>query len=740
MAKAIGWLLDTYIQGQRAVLWLLTSTGQVLALTDTYTPSFFLLPKNDTALTALIQRIQAIPYIEATEITEKHVELGPMPPRRVLRVTIDHVKHYKPILNKLEAAPEIRASYNTDLLHIQRYLFTRLGIAPSRKVEIEYTTDKRLINVTSRDDARAIAPPPFRTLIFDVHSKSSNPIQGLSRKPITQISVQYGNQKQILDGDEATVLEKFATILETVNPDILVCPTFSQTITQLTMRSRQLHLHLPLHRHIPNVPETDSHVHQVPGRVGVNYHDFHSYGLAGLVERARFSVLPLGIAAQWSANRVIDSRNCFELAQRGYVIPKNKGWYEYIRRIDNMIDRDRGGIILAPQIGQVHANVAELDFESQYPHLIVSHGLSYETVTPDGVDATTAPLLAHVTKGTLDRRLWFKRLRQRHPRNSVEWQWCEQRQLALKMILVCLYGTSGCCWNRFGNVLCFEEINHRSRKVVVQTKNLAQRHGFEVIYADTDSLFVKKPTATRADYEALSQIISRHIGLPIALDHHYKFLLLLPLESDPLGVMDAQKRYFGLLTDGQLVTRGIEIRRHDCPRFIKTFQTQLIRHLFEVNTVDTVKQEGLQNALSYIHQTLNAITRQEIAPEELIISKILRKPLTTYTQQSPHVAAARNLVQQGQHISDGDVIDFIYVNARHSNPLRRVIPTDLCEIPYYDAEKYQDLILDAAETVLATFGFARHLFLEKRGKNTTDPTRQKKLLSMCDLFEKRRGK
>ncbi len=729
VAKTIGWFLDAYIQGRRAVLWLLTSTRQVLALTDTYSPSFFLLPKNEAALTALIQRAQAIPHIEATEITEKHVELG-HPPQRVLQVTIDHVKHYKPVLNKLEVTPEVRASYNTDLLHIQRYLCTQLGVAPSRKVELEYTADKHVIKVTSVDDAREIAPPPFRTLIFDVHAKPSSPIQHThAQSPITQINVQYHNQEQRLYGDEPTVLEKFATIVETVDPDILVCPALSQTITHLTTRSQRLQLRFTLGRHLRRVSETTPCVHQMPGRVGVSYRDFHSCGLAGLVERARFSVLPLGIAAQWSANRIIDSRNCFELAQQGYVIPKNEGWYAYIRRMDNMIDRDRGGIILAPQIGQIHANVAELDFESQYPHLIVSHGLSYETVTPDGVAATTAPLLTHVTKDTLDRRLWFKRHRQHHPRNSVEWQWCEQRQLALKMILVCLYGTSGCCWNRFGNVLCFEEINHQSRKVIVQTKNLVQQNGFEVIYADTDSLFVKKPTATRAEYDALSQKISRHIELPIALDHHYKFLLMLPLESDQLGVMEAQKRYFGLLTDGQVVTRGIEIRRHDCPRFIKTFQTQLIRHLFETTTVSAAEQEGLQSALSYICQTLDAIARHEITPEELIISKVLRKPLNTYTQQSSHVAAAKNLAQHGQHANDGDVIDFIYVNAQHPNPLRRVIPTDLYKAPYYDAEKYRELILDAAETVLATFGFSRHLFFENIAENTLDQRGQKKLLN-----------
>ena len=74
----------------------------------------------------------------------------------------------------------------------------------------------------------------------------------------------------------------------------------------------------------------------------------------------------------------------------------------------------------------------------------------------------------------------------------------------------------------------------------------------------------------------LATEIERRTGLPIALDHHYRFLVLLPLESDPAGNMEAQKHYFGVLTDGELVARGIEMRHHDTPRFIMEFQRNLI--------------------------------------------------------------------------------------------------------------------------------------------------------------------
>jgi hypothetical protein len=46
--------------------------------------------------------------------------------------------------------------------------------------------------------------------------------------------------------------------------------------------------------------------------------------------------------------------------------------------------------------------------------------------------------------------------------------------------------------------------------------------------------------------------------------------------------------------------------------------------------------------------------------------------------------------------------------SKHNNPLHRVAPIEnLNSLPPYDKEKYKEMILDAAETVLGFFGFDR---------------------------------
>jgi DNA polymerase elongation subunit (family B) len=117
------------------------------------------------------------------------------------------------------------------------------------------------------------------------------------------------------------------------------------------------------------------------------------------------------------------------------------------------------------------------------------------------------------------------------PKDSTEYVWCEQRVNSLKNILVCLYGSTGSLWNRYGNVLAFEEINRLSREVLIKTKDIVQGLGYDLVYADTDSVFIKR-TDSALDYNQLIDTLSMQTGLSISVDYHYKFLVLLPLEAD----------------------------------------------------------------------------------------------------------------------------------------------------------------------------------------------------------------
>ena len=711
MNREVGWILDTYVQNEKAVIWLRSERGKALKLIDSYSPRFYIRTRNEEGGRTLFQRLQDLPHVKGIVFVEKYTVLGDDKRRKLLCVTLDGISKYKQLVTAIESSPHVKVLYNTDLLHVQRYLFTKLRVAPMSKVEIEYDAQQKINSVEPVDDSKDVAIPPFTVLLFDVHADPSFLPPDPQRDPITTLEVKCGSEEEVLRGGEQVILEQFASLVKGYDPEFLICPQSRKTINYLFERVRRLKLDLRFGRDGRSCERITRPIpYGLLGRVVLDYEYYESYGIAGLVERTRFSFLPPGIASRWTANRIIDSRNCYELLKRGYVIPKNTGYYKYVRTVAEAVDRDRGGLIFAPKIGMMYENVAELDFESQYPHLIVHDGLSYETLTPQGLIARDDALLPHVTRQFLDRRLWFKRLRKTYDKRSQERRWCEQRQLALKMILVCLYGTSGCCWNRFGNVRCFEEINRRSREILVKTKNFVQQRGFEAVYADTDSIFVKEKGATKEDYNGLCGEIHQHVGLPIALDHHYKYLLFLPLESDPSGNTGAQKHYFGILTNGELVTRGIETRRHDCPPFIKKFQNKLIQTLFDAKTSDEVYGVGYRNAVNFIDETIDKLMNREVSPTELVISKILRKPLSERVRMFPHVSAAVNLSQQGKAIKGGDVVGFVYVNARHRNPLRRVAPIEIYDSEYYDREKYRALVLDAAETVLSTFGFSRRQF------------------------------
>jgi hypothetical protein len=96
----------------------------------------------------------------------------------------------------------------------------------------------------------------------------------------------------------------------------------------------------------------------------------------GLIERARFGFLPLGIAARYGMNRLIDSRNCYTLIHKGFVIPaSHHRAFEPIRTLEEIHVKDKAGMIFSPSVG-LHENVVVLDYENEYANLIIKNNKS----------------------------------------------------------------------------------------------------------------------------------------------------------------------------------------------------------------------------------------------------------------------------------------------------------------------------------------------------------------------------
>ena len=409
MSNCIGWLFDVYIEHDQAVLWIKTIDKQILKLIDSYQPSLYILPRNESDGLQLFQILSQQDMMvdkvrwENDKLTNlfDHDCTTTKKKEKLICVYLQSTQYYTPILKLLEKDQRVKQFFNTDLSHIQQYLFTKLGIEPTSKVKVEYDGTK-LLGITKVDDEKEVSPPLFSLLYFDVETFSG---KIASEDPIRTINVRYednGAKEQepisFQSNNESTILQDFSSYLQAKDPDIVVCmgESESKIFHYLFSRIKKLGLDLQFGREVSandlmNFKRPVSS--WIKGRIclescdgdgdgvrinGTQQSAFDSFGFAGLIERSRFGFLPLGMAARYSINRLIDSRNGFQLIQRGFVISNNTKYgisnnnnHEHIRTIEQIVSRDKGGMIISPQIG-LHENVVSLDCGSKYANLCKS--------------------------------------------------------------------------------------------------------------------------------------------------------------------------------------------------------------------------------------------------------------------------------------------------------------------------------------------------------------------------------
>jgi len=278
-------------------------------------------------------------------------------------------------------------------------------------------------------------------------------------------------------------------------------------------------------------------------------------------------------------------------------------------------------------------------------------------------------------------------------------------------MLVVVYGYSGCYANRFANVRVFQEINRQARRAMVTALRTAQAHGYSVVYGPFDSIFVKRRDASRDDYACLAQTITEATGLPMRLDRHFTYLVLLTKTTDPQVVV--ANRYYGKLTDGSLFYRGIELRRHDTPPYINQMQRAMMDAMFSHRDAGTVEREGVPEARRIADEARRNVEQGRVDPLELVISKRLRRDLKEYRARQPHIVAA----MLG---ADKDMAEYILLNVENANPFTRVMPASLVDPghSYYDKKKYSELVRRAAWNLLRPFIKSEDLIEGRRLKTS----------------------
>lgn len=711
-----GWILDAYIENDEAILWIKMEDGIVIKLFDEYGPSFYIEPKNQQNSSDLIQILSDLPVVSEVKKENKFTRFNDRK-TELIHVKAPTIRHYNllsKILHHEKMAERINKTYNNNLSHLQRYLFTQLNIELSSKVIVEYD-DQNLVSIKNLEDDEIKSP--FDVIHVEIILQSQSQVLDLDDS-IKQINVKFGTEPTVVfEGEESKSLVDFCNYICLTDPDIIVFSNYDLTILNyLLERMKILSLNLQLGRYKINpYDQYQYHVLDkwIQGRIYITERQFNEAGIEGLIELSKFSHLPIRQLIRHGISRLISNRNYYELINRGFVIPdKFETSHEQIRTLEEIIDKDKAGMIFTPIVG-LHENVAVLDFNDEFANIIINENIGYEKSKNGNLEIKILP---SIVKELVDKRIKLKQMIKTLPGGSLESTICENRSETIKKILVCLYGSTGSYWNQYGNVNTFEEINKKSRQILLQTKDMVQKSGFNLVYSDTDACFIHKNGASRSDYEGLKNIISEETGLDLSLEYHYRYLVLLPLEADEK--LEALKHYFGITYDGELVMRGIETRRHDSPKFIKDFQTELLLTLFDCDKIEDIQDRTLENALLCITRTIDKVMTGEINVEDLVISQQLRMDITKYKAIFPHVAAAiQSINQNGKLPSRGKMIQYVYTSSQHQNPLSRVVMAEgPLENIEYDREKYKEMLLDAAETILGIFGFDRTMYGKPKDK------------------------
>ena len=155
---------------------------------------------------------------------------------------------------------------------------------------------------------------------------------------------------------------------------------------------------------------------------------------------------------------------------------------------------------------------------------------------------------------------------------------------------------------------------------------MAQKAGLEVIYGDTDSLFIKYDAAKA---EQLQQDIQAEFKLDVEVGEVYVRIFF----------TEAKKRYAGLRQDGSLDIVGLEVIRGDWAEVAKKVQ----EHVLEI----ILKEQSPKKAVEYVRSTVSDLRHKRLPLTDLIIWKTLTKPPEQYAIRAPHVEAAKMLIERG---------------------------------------------------------------------------------------------
>ena len=412
-----------------------------------------------------------------------------------------------------------------------------------------------------------------------------------------------------------------------------------------------------------------------------------------------------------------------EMRERNWLIPNE---HDFERKKTNMAlaprpqpiikgKKYRGAIVFQPKAG-TWFNVYVFDFASMYPTIIKVHNISFETVLCPHDECRKNKVedleywicqkrdgLASQLVGFIrDLRVnYYKKLAKKCS-DKEKREFYSVIQGALKVLMNASYGVFGAENFSLFFLPVAESIATIARHKIMAVAEKAKEMKLDVIYGDTDSIFIHNP-----DPEVIDELIewtNKQLKVDLEVDKVYIFV----------SFSERKKNYFGLLQDGNLDIKGLLGKKRNTPEFLKREFREVLEILRGVRSpgdMEVAKRKIEEKIVEIYRKLAKGMYRME----DLAFKVMISKPIEKYTKTTPeHVKAAKKLRRK---VKPGEII--VYIKCKDGPWPVEVLKKDPRWWYRVDLEKYMEFTRSVFDQLLDALGIKIEE-LEKRAKGVAE--------------------
>ncbi len=445
------------------------------------------------------------------------------------------------------------------------------------------------------------------------------------------------------------------------------------------------------------------------------------------MELSSVARMPLFETTISTSGQLVENLLMYHAAERKELIPSKPGGEAITERMGAPI---QGAFVKLPEPG-IYENVAVLDFRGLYPSIIVSYNIDPGTLmeekggkhgaTPHdgaavrqgrpeaagghgGNDVFVSPtgaefskkeqgLIPAVLDGLIDARMKLKNELKKLDKSSDAYVRIGARSQALKILANSFYGYMGYARSRWYSRPCAESVTAWGRKHIMETIESGEKAGFQVLYADTDSVFLIYKD--RAHVLEFMKSVNAALPPKMELELEGFYTRGVFVSKKGAGERGAKKKYALLGEDGRIKIRGFELVRRDWSRIAKDTQLQVLEAI--------LKEGSREKAVAVIRDTVERLRSGNVRLEDLAISTQLTRDPESYEVASPERSAAMKLKKAGIPVERGSMVSYVVGKAGKSIS-EKAVPFELAKD--YDPDYYiNNQVLPSVMKIMKELGY-----------------------------------